>query len=214
MRHLHPIAVVVTVLLAGIWLEADTLILRDGRRVQGSLVGIRNGVVEFDEDRGFKGSRVVRFDRDDVRRIELDDSGASLFSSSSSSDRETGGGDARPSGLREREVVVSADVPWNDAGIEVRGGQNVYFSATGRVNWGPGRRDGAAGERNSPHNPTRPIPSRPGAALIGRIGDQDPFFIGDDQGSVRIRQSGRLYLGINDDYLADNSGNFRVTVYY
>jgi hypothetical protein len=29
-----------------------------------------------------------------------------------------------------------------------------------------------------------------------------------------MRQSGRLYLGINDEYLADNSGSFRVTVYY
>ncbi len=211
---MHAVAVVVTIVLVGVWLEADTLILRDGRRVQGSLVSIRNGVVEFDEDRGFKGNRIVRFDRDDVQRIDLEDFGSSAFSSSPSSGRDTGNGDGRPSGLREREIVVSADVPWNDAGIEVRGGQSVYFSATGRVNWGPGRRDGAAGERNSPHNPTRPIPSRPGAALIGRIGDQDPFFIGDDRGPVRMRQSGRLYLGVNDDYLADNSGNLRVTVYH
>jgi hypothetical protein len=29
-----------------------------------------------------------------------------------------------------------------------------------------------------------------------------------------VRNSGRLQLGINDEYLADNSGNFRVTVYY
>jgi hypothetical protein len=150
---MHPVAVVVTVLLAGIWLEADTLILRDGRRVQGSLMSIRNGVVEFAEDRGFRGNRVVRFDQGDVRRIDLDDSASSSFSS----DRDTGDADGRPSGLREREIVVSADVPWNDAGIEVRGGQSVYFTAAGRVNWGPGRRDGAAGERNSPHNPTRPI---------------------------------------------------------
>jgi hypothetical protein len=213
---MHAAAVIVTVVLVGAWLEADTLILRDGRRVQGSLVSIRNGVVEFDENRGFRGSRIVRFDRDDIKRIDLDDS-ASSFSSSSSSgsaDRDPVDANGRPSGLREREVVVSADVPWNDAGIEVRGGQSLYFSATGRVNWGPGRRDGAAGERNSPRNPTRPIPGRPGASLIGRIGDQDPFFIGDDRGPVRIRQSGRLYLGINDDYLADNSGNLRVTVYH
>jgi hypothetical protein len=214
MRRIHPIALVVTVLLAGAWLKADTLILRDGRRVLGSLVSIRSGVVEFEEGRGFRGNRLVRFDRDDVRRIELDESSSSSFSSSGSSERETDGANGRPNGLREREVIVSADVPWNDAGIEIRQGQSVYFVATGRVNWGPGRRDGAAGERNSPHNPTRPIPSRPGAALVGRIGDQDPFFIGDDRGPVRIRQSGRLYLGINDDYLEDNSGNFRVTVYH
>jgi hypothetical protein len=29
-----------------------------------------------------------------------------------------------------------------------------------------------------------------------------------------MRAEGRLYLGINDDMLGDNSGAFRVTVYY
>lgn len=205
---MHVVAVVVTVLLAGVALKADTLTLRDGRRVQGSLLGVRGGFVEFEESRGFLGRRTVRFDRDEIRRIELDDSTAS---SSSASDGRTS---VRPAGLREREVVVSADVPWNDAGVEVRAGQTIYFTATGRVSWGPGRRDGPAGERNSPRNPGRPIPGRPGAALIGRVGDQDPFFIGDEQGPVRVRETGRLHLGINDDFLEDNSSNFRVTVYY
>jgi hypothetical protein len=31
---------------------------------------------------------------------------------------------------------------------------------------------------------------------------------------TRVRGGGRLYLAINDDYLQDNSGSFRVTVYY
>ena len=29
-----------------------------------------------------------------------------------------------------------------------------------------------------------------------------------------MRSGGRLYLGVNDDVLTDNSGNFRVVVYY
>jgi hypothetical protein len=29
-----------------------------------------------------------------------------------------------------------------------------------------------------------------------------------------MREAGRLFLGINDDVLEDNSGNFRVTIYY
>jgi hypothetical protein len=59
------------------------------------------------------------------------------------------------------------------------------------------------------------MPNRSSAGLIGRIGDRDdPFFIGDDQGATRVRSSGRLYLGVNDDYLKDNTGSFRVTVYY
>ncbi len=32
--------------------------------------------------------------------------------------------------------------------------------------------------------------------------------------AIRVRDGGRLYLGCNDDFLEDNSGSFRVTVYY
>jgi hypothetical protein len=60
------------------------------------------------------------------------------------------------------------------------------------------------------------MPNRNAAALIGKIGNDstDFFFIGDEAGPVRMRSSGRLYLGVNDDVLTDNSGNFRVVVYY
>ena len=92
--------------------------------------------------------------------------------------------------------------------------QGTYFQASGETRWGPNRRDGAAGERNSPYNAGRPLPDRPGAALIGRIGERDLFFIGGDQGPFRVRSSGRLYLGVNDDVLTDNSGALRVTVSY
>ena len=65
-------------------------------------------------------------------------------------------------------------------------------------------------------NPGRPMPNRNAAALIGKIGSDsnDLFFIGDETGPVRVRGNGRLFLGINDDVLTDNSGNFRVVVYY
>jgi hypothetical protein len=56
----------------------------------------------------------------------------------------------------------------------------------------------------------------------GRAGLQDPstsrryrpFFIADDEDPIRMRSSGRLYLGINDDYLQDNRGSFRMIVAY
>src|SRR5436190_941273 len=83
--------------------------------------------------------------------------------------------------------------------VAVRAGQTVYFTAAGRVRWGPNRQDGPDGEHGSPHNPTRPIPNRPAAGLIGRVGESnDYFFIGDEKGPIRVRSSGRLYLGIND----------------
>ncbi len=204
------IAVVVVGGLAGATLLADTLVLRDGRRIEGELRSVRDGVIEFVE-RGFFSSKTLRISRDEVVRIELDESGSGGGSSPLA---ESGSG--RPRGLRERVVAVSSVEPWSDTGIDVRAGQTVYFEARGRVRWGPDRRDEAAGEKNSPFNANRPIPRRPAAALIGKVGEnsRDYFFIGGDQGPIRVRGRGRLYLGINDDYLQDNSGAFTVTVYY
>jgi hypothetical protein len=200
------ISVLAALIVLPLTLSADTLYLRNGSRIQGELVSVRSGTVEFRERRGF-GSRVVTYDRDEVDRIEFERASSSSGSSNSNE---------RPFGLRERTVVVSADVAWNDAGIDVRPGQTIYFEATGQVRWGGNRRDGPAGERNSPESPLRPMPSRPGGSLIGKVGSDssDLFFIGDEKGPIRVRSSGRLYLGINDQFLQDNSGNFRVTVYY
>jgi hypothetical protein len=91
---------------------------------------------------------------------------------------------------------------------------SVYFVASGRLRWGKDRQDGPAGEGGNRYNANRPIPGRPGGALVGRIGNSDPFFIGNDQGPIRMRESGRLSLGVNDDFLEDNSGSWRVTIYY
>jgi hypothetical protein len=196
--------VTVLILVCGVTVAADTLILRNGTRVSGRLVAVRNGVIEFEEDRGF-GTRTVRVDQDEVRAIEFD---------SSRNSADNGVSTQRPRGMRERELDVSARMPWTDTGIQVRNGQTLYFSAGGEVRWGRDRRDGPEGESGSPRNPSRPIPSRPGAALIGRVGDEAPFFIGADEGPIRVRGSGPLYLGINDDTFDDNSGAFKVTIYH
>ncbi len=199
-------------ILAGLSvLAADTLYLRNGDRVQGQLISVRNGIIEFRDSRG-RDDRVLRVDQSEVRRIEFDDSGYDPPPPRRDDERESG----RPSGLRERRVVVQANQPWTDTGIEVRQGQTVYFEAGGFVNWGRGKRDGPDGEKNSPYWATRPIPNRPAAALIGKIREEsrDYFLVGSERGPFRMRSAGRLFLGINDDNLSDNSGNFPVIVYY
>jgi len=190
---------------AGLWclcvsalLSADSIVLRDGRRIEGDLVGVHDGIVEFDGQRGgFFGARErLRIDRDEVLRIELDDrreSRGRQFDAGRGRDGDVDAGpgrdqSGRPSGLRERDVSVDAAVAWKDTGIDLRPGQTVYFAAAGRVRWGPGRQDGPEGEHGSPYNAARPIPGRPAAALVGRVGDgADYFFIGDDKGPIRVR---------------------------
>jgi hypothetical protein len=207
---MRNILILIAVVVAGVVVSADTLILRDGSRVTGRLIGADDTTIEF-EERGSGRRTVVRsYDRDDILRIEFDRGGG-------------GGGfvdepsrPSRPSGLRERLVIVSGDVDWNDSGITVRANQEIWLESSGRVQWGRDRRHGPAGEPNSPRNDGRPMPSRNAAALIGKIGDRstDYFFLGDETGPIRIRTGGRLFLGVNDDFLNDNSGNFRVIVYY
>jgi hypothetical protein len=199
-------------------LQADTLYLRNGTRVQGELIAIRNGQIEFEERRGFGGGRTLRIDRDEVDRIDFEDSRNSNNNSYNNGNSNNNGSrndvsGGRPSGMRERQAMVSAEAGWSDTGIDVRAGQTIYFEAQGRIRWGRDRQDGPGGERNSPPNPNRPMGNRNAAALIGKIGN-DMFFIGDETGPIRVRNSGRLSLGINDDVLTDNSGNFRVIVYY
>ena len=207
MRRARLSSVLVLLTVAAAPLVADTLVMRDGRRVSGTLVSVRNDTIEFDESRGFSGDRRLRLDRRDVARVEFDDG---------ESGGGSGGGGGTQGGMRERTVTVQARQAWTDTGIDVRRGQQVYLNASGEIRWGTGgRKDGPEGENNSPFNQGRPIPSRPAGALIGRVGDNDaPFFAGSDRGPYQMRGSGRLYLGVNDDYLQDNSGTFRVVVSY
>ena len=210
-------AFVLTLLVAAA-AHADTLVLKNGRRVQGTLLAVSGEEIEW-EDRSWLLRRVVRVPRDQVARIEFGVEEGQAFDRSGDRDRgpaEQDPGPAIPRGMRERQVVVLANEPWVDTGIDLREGQAFYLSSGGEIRWGPrNRKDGPGGERNSPHNDARPIPHRPAAALIGRIGPgQDLFFVGAEIGPFRARQSGRLFLGINDDWLQDNSGNFRVKVSY
>jgi len=103
---------------------------------------------------------------------------------------------------------------WVNTGFNVRRGETLHFNATGEVNW-----SGNAAERATPNGSPNPAarPGRPpvanaaGGALIARIDNGQPFLIG-NQGSVRMPANGQLFLGINDDVLTDNTGDFYVTI--
>ena len=122
---------------------------------------------------------------------------------------------ARPRGLREREVTVSARQPWTDTGVTIRNGQTVYFEASGRIRWGRERQDGPEGENDSPRNPNRPIavaagrgahrPCRRRCARSSSAPTPRAFACAGPVSS---------FLGVNDETFEDNSGSFRVTVYY
>ena len=208
-RRIAAITVMILVATAVTW--ADTLVLTNGRRVQGELVGVSGRDIDFEERAG-NNRRIIRIPRRDIARIEFEDRDFGFDDRRNNQPQDLTGG--IPRGMRERQINVTAREQWIDTGIDVRAGQQIYFQSSGETRWGPNRRDGAAGERNSPYNAGRPLPDRPAAALLGRIGESDMFFIGDQPGPYRIRSNGRLYLGINDDVLTDNTGALRVTISY
>jgi len=70
---------------------------------------------------------------------------------------------------------------------------------------------GPAGSVNGRRAADAPFKDKPAGALIARIGGGSPLFLGEN-GEVRASTSGRLYFSVNDDYLMDNSGDYRVTV--
>lgn len=198
----------------------DTLYMEDGRQIRGELISVNNTWVVFNQDNGYNTrARRVRLNRADVLRIDLTDNDTGVFDNGSVYRNDNGRNDNdvyTPGGWMgsgyDRDVLVPANRGWTDTGITVRAGDVFRVDASGSINWGPNRSDDANGEVNSPYNANRPVPNRAGGALIGRIGNGLPFFIGSGLQSFRAGTSGRLYLGINDDYLGDNSGSFRVMV--
>jgi hypothetical protein len=68
-----------------------------------------------------------------------------------------------------------------------------------------------AGSKAGRKAPGAPLPTELAGALIARIGTGQPFALGNLQTS-RMPASGQLFLGVNDDGLDDNKGEFRVEI--
>jgi Ca2+-binding EF-hand superfamily protein len=112
-----------------------------------------------------------------------------------------------------RTVVVDSVDRWTDTGIFVRAGEQLTFEATGTIQLSGDRADVAdpAGARSGRMAPSAPVSGRPAGALIARVGNSDALALG-PRLTLRVPHDGRLYLGVNDDHLPDNSGEFRVTI--
>jgi hypothetical protein len=101
---------------------------------------------------------------------------------------------------------------WNDSGLMVRRGQRLRITATGRVSLGGGQYSTPTGLPRLADN-DKLMRNEPTGALIAVIGDDndDFIFVGATTEFV-ARRDGRLFLGVNEGNLADNSGMYEVTV--
>ncbi len=117
------------------------------------------------------------------------------------------------SGGASRAVRVNPQQRWTDSGITVRAGDSITVDASGNIQMSDNAQDTAspAGSVSGRHAPDAPVLNQPAGALIGRIDNYGPIFVGNRQSFV-APVSGRLYFGVNDDHLPDNRGEFIVNV--
>jgi Ca2+-binding EF-hand superfamily protein len=118
------------------------------------------------------------------------------------------------SGTAGRTIRVPATDRWTDSGITVRRGQTIEIDASGQITMSTGASDTAtpAGSTTGRNATESPIPSRPAGGLLMRIGNSEPIYVGGTSGTIEAPTTGRIYFGVNDDFLQDNAGEFRVVV--
>jgi hypothetical protein len=114
-------------------------------------------------------------------------------------------------------IAVNANQPWTDTGLTVNKGERISFISGGTIRIAPGTApeltatpDGSPVANVSRAN--YPVPVMATGGLIGRVGNGAAFPIGSNQQPITMPAAGRLYLGINDDIVADNSGAFSVSI--
>src|SRR3989441_8820525 len=197
------------VMVAASFAVADTIYLRDGRTIQGTLLGFINGqfVVRVDSrqtnfPRAYTDPNVARgertYDRDilyfrpeEVERIEIE--GRTMDDS------------------RVETVQVTLESNWIDTGIDLRRNDHIQINASGVITAGR-RRITPDGLRST--DPTAPLPRAAEGELIGAIGD-DPRAPILELGSAReftADRDGRLYLTPNRGSFADARGAFTALV--
>jgi hypothetical protein len=110
-------------------------------------------------------------------------------------------------------VTVNANQAWTSTGITVTKGQVVTLASSGEVQLSADGNDMAmlGGSKLGRRITNGPLPGALAGALIGRVGNGQPFGIG-DQATLTLPESGVLYLGVNDDNVGDNQGAFTVSV--
>jgi hypothetical protein len=96
---------------------------------------------------------------------------------------------------------------------DVRAGDTITIDAYGTVRLSADSNDVAdpLGSHVGRRAADAPLKNSPAGALVARIGNAT-ILIGDHRTLTRYPFSGRLYLGVNDDYLIDNSGQYTASV--
>ena len=185
-------------------------ILRDGSSLHGQFVDIRGGEANA---QGENHRLIFRTVNGEQREITLDRVGRIYLGNFPGSTTITQvpytptSNDPLPAG----GIRVPGNATWVATPLFVRKGDRITFNTTGRVQLSDDANDvaHAAGSLRQRYANGSPLPQNFAGALIGKIGNSAPFAIG-DVASITAPFDGQLYLGINDDEVGDNRGEFTV----
>jgi hypothetical protein len=109
-------------------------------------------------------------------------------------------------------LTLPGNRQWVQTDIQVQRGETLAFQTSGQVRLSPSPSDVVApAGAKQPVGVGAPLASAQRGALLGRIDQGQPFPIG-GRTSMAMPASGTLWLGINDDLVDDNGGEFQVIV--
>ncbi len=117
-------------------------------------------------------------------------------------------------------VVLPGGQPWTDTGLDLTQGQTIRVSASGTIVFsrsdprpeGPNGSGVACYQNGNTYAVPFIAGDLPCHSLLGRIGTSGRIFEIGAERQFRAGGSGRLYLGINDNFFPDNSGNWTAEV--
>jgi hypothetical protein len=195
---------------------AHVLLTKNGAMTKGHLVRFEGSRVNEGSDVAYV---VFRTEGGEERRVAMRDVGRLYLGNfpgapSTSSTPTTSATPSTPSQPGDLVFTLPANTQWTDTGITVRQGQVLTFRASGEITLSSDSNDKAIpqGSLTGRRATRSPAPELLAGAVIGRIGNGRPFPIGAGPVNIPAPASGRLYLGINDDVMTDNTGQFEAHV--
>jgi hypothetical protein len=118
------------------------------------------------------------------------------------------GGDSPFFPVRVRVRADNSANGWTDSGLMVRKGQRLRITATGRVSLGQGNFSTPTGLPRL-LDTEKLMRNEPTGTLIAVVGDDNDEFIAVGAGrEFYATRDGRLFLGVNEGKLDDNTGYF------
>lgn len=186
----------------------DAVVLKNGTVIKGQLIEMGHSSYEEQETPFFV---ILRDQQGQERRIAAAEVGRVYLEGGAAAAAATSGKQAQ---APEGTIVVPGNQQWTPTGMIVRKGETISLNTTGQIQLSQDANDVAApaGSTIQRRAPSSPLPGQLAGALIGRIGPNGrPFGIG-NQTSIVMPESGELFLGVNDDHVGDNTGEFRVVM--